>query len=76
MGERMLWTYSFFSHILTNENKGYNSSFYDYLYYYQLNDRFIASIDVVHLKMMALICDRPFVVVFDDVFRIKELAPP
>jgi len=63
--KRMFSTYMFFSHILTNENKGYHSSFYEYIYFYQMNDKFMSSIDILQLKMVILLSDQSHSILFN-----------
>lgn len=52
---RMLETYLFYTHIVTNEDRGYHSSFYTYLYFYRVKDRFLSSLDTLQLKIIALL---------------------
>lgn len=51
----MLYTYFFSTHVSCNQNKGYNSSFFPYMYFYRGKDRLLLSIDIVQLKMLALL---------------------
>lgn len=51
----MLATYLFYTHILCNEDRGYHSSFFHYIYLYRSKGRFLISADTLQLKMIALL---------------------
>lgn len=70
--QRMLSTYFFYCHVLCNEDRGYHSSFFNYIYLYRSKDNFLISIDTLQLKMMALLSRKKTIIDFRKLLRFQD----
>lgn len=56
----MTTTYFFFTHILINDSRGQKSSYFHYLYFYNLKESLTANVDILLLKMVALLAESTY----------------
>jgi hypothetical protein len=68
---RMLSTFMFLSHIVTNETKEYLSNFHAFTYFYQGKDNLLAFIDILQLKMTILLAKKTILIDFDQLMRLN-----
>lgn len=68
----MLKTYFFYTHIVCNEERGYHSSFYHYIFLSRRKDNFLISTDIVLLKMIALLNKNSSALDFSELIRLKD----
>jgi len=55
---------------MTNESKGYHSTFYAYLYFIKIKDKFLSSIDIMSLKILSSLKTVPMKYQFDKYIRL------
>jgi hypothetical protein len=75
MFKRIFTTFTFFSHILINDKKGYNSSFYEYLNVYHIYDHLLSNIDILLLKIIFMSSSNSnrLSIFYEEATRLKEL---
>jgi len=64
----------FLSHILTNQSRGYLSSFNSFTHFYRGKDNLLAFTDILQLKMAILLAIKNVSIDFDELIRLQFMA--